>query len=143
MPHAENEVTIARPLDEVFAFVSDGETAPRWRSAVIDVERVSGDGAGAAYRQGVKGPFGRRVAADYEITDYEPGRLIAFRATAGPVRPEGRYEFTAAGDGSTRVRFALSCDLTGPQRLMAPMVGKSMRGEVANLDRLKSVLEAS
>ena len=107
---------------------------------MTDVAHVSGDGVGAVYRQGVKGPFGRRVAADYEITGYEPERLLAFRAIAGPVRPEGRYEFSGE-DGGTRVRFSLRCELSGVKRLMAPGVAKSMRAEVESLERLRAVLE--
>ncbi len=140
MPQAEHEVTIRRAPDEVFAFLADGENDPQWRSAVLDVTRVSGDGPGARYRQGVKGPFGRRLDADYEVTEYEPGRRLAFRVTAGPVRPRGRYELTPA-DGGTRVRFALECELSGAKRLMGPGVSKSMRSEVQNLDRLREVLE--
>lgn len=140
MSAAEHTVTIRRSPADVFAFVADGETAPQWRPGVVDVAHVSGDGVGAVYRQGVKGPFGRRVAADYEITGYEPGRLLAFRATAGPVRPEGRYEF-AADDGGTRVRFSLRCELSGVKRLIAPGVAKSMRAEVESLERLRAVLE--
>jgi uncharacterized protein YndB with AHSA1/START domain len=141
MNAAEHTVTIRRSPADVFAFVADGETAPQWRPGVVDVAHVSGDGVGAVYRQGVKGPFGRRVAADYEITGYEPGRLLAFRATAGPVRPEGRYEF-ASDDGGTRVRFSLRCELSGMKRLMAPGVAKSMRAEVESLERLRAVLES-
>lgn len=99
MPHAEHEISIDRPVEEVFAFVADGETAPTWRTGVLDVERVAGDGAGARYRQGVKGPFGRRVPADYEVTVSEPGRLLAFRATAGPVRPRGATSSRLRGRG--------------------------------------------
>ena len=60
------------------------------------------------YAQGVKGPFGCRVAADYELTAYEPDTPIAFRAIVGPVRPEGSYDLEPAGDG-TRLTFSLSC----------------------------------
>jgi hypothetical protein len=69
----------------------------RWRAGVLDIEHESGSGVGARYRQGVKGPGGRRVAADIEITEYEPERLIGFRATTGPVRPHGRYTLGADG----------------------------------------------
>jgi uncharacterized protein YndB with AHSA1/START domain len=68
MPSASRTVTISRPPAEVFALVADGTTAPRWRPGVTDVALVSGSGLGARYRQGVKGPGGRRVAADYEVT---------------------------------------------------------------------------
>jgi carbon monoxide dehydrogenase subunit G len=139
---AGNEVVVERPPGEVFAFLADAENDRAWRPGVIDIERVSGDGpgAGARYRQGVKGPGGRRIDADVETTAYEPDRLIGFRATAGPVRPEGRYELAAA-DGGTRVRFALAADLRGLKVAMAPAVRRTMAGEVGHLENLKRVLE--
>ena len=89
MFEATNSIEIHRPTAEVFAFLADGENDRRWRHGVLDIHLKSGHGKGAVYEQGVKGPFGRRVAADYEITEYEPDRRIAFRATGGPLRPEG------------------------------------------------------
>ena len=97
MPSAHRTITIRHPLPEVFAFVADGLNGPKWRPGVLDVQHVSGDGAGAVYRQGVKGPGGRRIAADYEITASEPGRRLAFKAIAGPVRPTGEYRFAPIG----------------------------------------------
>ena len=140
MPSAERTVTINRPLHEVFAFVADKENDPRWRPGVAEIERVSGKGAGAKYRQVMKGPGGRPIPADFEITNYDPGKRLAFRATAGPVRPEGGFDFVEEG-GATRVTFKLDAELKGMKKLMAPMVGKSMRNEVESLDRLKQILE--
>ena len=91
MPEAERLITINRPVADVFAFLADGLTALKWRSGVLDIAHVSGDGVGAIYRQGVKGPMGRRIAADYRITAYTPNNRIAFEAIAGPVRPRGAY----------------------------------------------------
>src|ERR1044072_8843682 len=72
MPSAERTITINRPVDEVFNFVADGRNAKQWRSGVLDVDLVSGSGLGARYSQGVKGPAGRPIPADYEITAFEP-----------------------------------------------------------------------
>jgi uncharacterized protein YndB with AHSA1/START domain len=140
MPEASGTIEIRRPVDEVFEFLSEGENDRRWRDGVLDIRRKSGHGRGAIYEQGVKGPFGRRVPADYEITSYEPDRRIGFRAIAGPVRPEGSYELTPA-DGGTRVTFTLRAEPRGLAKLMSPMVAKTMRSEVAQLDRLRAVLE--
>lgn len=83
----------------------------------------------------------RRVAADYEITSYEPNARIEFQTVAGPVRPHGRYDFEAA-DGGTRLSFSLDAQLTGIRKLlMASPVQKTMDVEVRSLDRLKRVLE--
>ena len=142
MPNASKEIIVEHPPEEVFAFLANAENDPQWRPAVLDIKRVSGDGAGAVYEQGVKGPGGRRVAADVEITDYRPNELIAFRAIKGPVRPSGRYELSPEGAG-TRVRFSLEAELSGPKKwLLGGMVQKTMNNEVANLDNLKRVLEA-
>ena len=140
MPSAEHSVVVHRPRSEVFAFIADGENAQQWRPAVLDIRRERGEGVGAVYRQGVKGPFGRRVAADYEVTALEPDRSLAFRAIAGPVRPEGRYEL-ADLDGATRVTFRLEYEPRGAAKLMSPMVAKSMQSEVRSLENLRRVLE--
>jgi uncharacterized membrane protein len=142
MPSAEREVTIARPVGDVFDFVADGLNAPKWRSGVLDISLASGTGLGAVYKQGVKGPGGRRIAADYRITAYEPNRRLAFETIAGPVRPTGQFVFYDL-DGATRLTFALQAELSGFKRLlMAGAVQKTMDAEVAATGRLKEVLEA-
>lgn len=142
MPSAEHTVTIGRPIHEVFEFVARGENGPRWRPGVLDIEHVSGTGVGARYRQGVRGPGGRRVAADYEITAFEPDRQLAFRTIAGPVRPTGEYRFEEAA-GGTRLTFSLAAELGMVQRiLMGGMVQRTMDAEVGATETLKRVLES-
>ena len=143
MPQAQRTVTIKRPVEAVFAYVADGEKCPQWRPGVVDIRRLSGDGGvGTTYQQGVSGPMGRRIAADYEITKSEPNRIIEFQTITGPARPHGRYEFESV-DGGTRLTFALDAELTGLRKLlMDSMVRKTMESEVATLDKLKGVLEA-
>ncbi len=141
MPSTENSIVVNRRRSEVFAFVADHENDPKWRPGVADIARASGEGQGAVYRQGVKGPMGRRIDADFEVTAYQEGSHLAFRTLGGPVQPEGSYVFEDA-NGGTRVTFSLSAKLRGPQKLMAPMVAKSMRTQVDALRNLKRVLES-
>jgi len=143
MPAARHEVTIGRPSAEVFAFIADGENGQKWRSGITDIAHVSGSGVGAVYKQGVKGPGGRRVDADFRVTAYEPGRRLAFETIAGPVRPTGEYliEETAGG---AHLTFALQAELRGIKKLlMGGAVQKTMDSEVAATERLKQVLEAT
>lgn len=105
-------------------------------------DRTGGQGAGATYRQVVAGPGGRRIDANLEVTEFVSGQRIAFRTTKGPVRPTGVYDLRAH-DGGTEVTFRLTVQLSGLKNLMAPMVGKTMKAEVAGLTRLKHVLETS
>jgi len=142
MPSATRTITIRRAPEDVFAFVSDGSTATQWRPGVTDIRLVSGSGLGARYAQGVKGPGGRRIAADYEITAWDPPRHLAFAAIAGPVRPSGEYRLEPVPEG-TRLTFSLDAVLGGLKGMvMGRAVQGSMDAEMAALDRLKSVLEA-
>lgn len=141
MPSARHSVTINRPASEVFAFVAEGENAPRWRTGVLDIQRVSGQGVVAVYRQGVRGPGGRRVAADYQVTAYQPDTMLAFKTVAGPVRPTGEFRLEEA-DGATTLTLSLQADLAGVKRLfMSGMVQRTMDAEVAAIDNVKGLLE--
>lgn len=141
MPSATYSVTINRPASEVFAFVADGEKCPQWRPSVLDIKRVSGDGVGTTYSQGVKGPMGRRIAADYQVTVFEPDRRLEFQTLTGPARPHGRYDLEPV-DGGSRLTFSLDAQLTGLSKLlMGSAVQKTMDNEVRTLDNLKRVLE--
>src|SRR5436309_4258182 len=142
MPRAEGSIYIQRSVADVFAFLAAGENNPRWRTGIMDIQHASGSPAarGAVYRQGMKGAFGR-VAADYEITECIPNQVLAFRVTAGPARPEGRYEFAPENSG-TRLRFALSWQAKGLALFLVPVVAAQMPRAIASLERLKAVLEA-
>jgi uncharacterized protein YndB with AHSA1/START domain len=141
-PSAEYAVTIDRSVEDVFAYVADGENCSAWRPGVVDIKRIGGEGLGARYAQGVRGPMGRRIAADYEVTAFEPNRHIEFQTTTGPARPHGRYLFAADG-GGTRLSFALEATLDGLSGLfMGGAVQRTMNDEVRTLDNLKRVLES-
>ena len=85
--------------------------------------------------------MGRRIAADYEVTAFEPNRRIEFQTVTGPARPHGRYEFEST-DGGTRVQFALDAEVGGLAGIfMKSAVQRTMEAEVRMLDNLKRVLE--
>jgi uncharacterized protein YndB with AHSA1/START domain len=142
MPSATRTITINRPIADVFAFLADGTTATQWRSGVLDIAHVSGEGVGATYSQGVRGPGGRRIAADYRVTASEPPTHLAFEAIAGPVRPHGDYRLEAV-DGATRLTFSLDATLGFLKGLvMGAAVQRTMDAEMLATDKLKRVLEA-
>ena len=140
-PSAANEVTIARPVDQVFALFSNPENDTRWRPGLVKITHESGQGVGARYAQQLKGPGGFPIKADIEVVALDPLRRIEFMTVKGPVRPQGRFLFREA-DGETNVRFELEAQLGVLKGLlMGPMVQKTMASEVGHLTRAKEVLE--
>ncbi|MFJ5601815.1 SRPBCC family protein [Micromonospora parva] len=142
MPSAEKTVQIGRTPEVVFAFLARGENDARWRPNVLDVARVSGEGVGARYRQGLKGPGGSRIPADYEVTGFEPGRRLAFQATGSVVRTQGEYTLTPADGGGTKLTLKLAWQPSGLSRFLGPVVGRTFEEEIAALDALRDLLES-
>jgi uncharacterized protein YndB with AHSA1/START domain len=141
MPQAIYAVTISRPVEAVFAFIADGEKSLQWRRGVLDIQRVSGDGVGTRYTQGVTGPRGWRVPADYEITVFIANRRLDFQTVAGPIRPHGRCDLEAI-DSETGLTFSLNAPLSRLQKwLMGSTVQRTMDSEGRALDNLQRVLE--
>ncbi len=140
MPRAEATIEIHRSPEYVFDFLAAGENNLLWRPGVLDIEHVSGQGAGAVWRQGVRGPGGHRIAADYEITEYERPMRLGFRAIAGPARPRGLYVLEPA-DGGVRLTFALWWEPRGLARFLSGSVKRTMVDEIGQLVKLKTVLE--
>ena len=143
MPSAQRTITIDRPPDVVYAFFTDHGNDPRWRPNVVEIEPISGAPVGKRIRQVIKGPGGRGLGADIEITANEPSARYSFQVVAGPIRPRGDFRFAPAG-GGTDVRFSLTADLSGLKKLlMSGTVQRSMDGEMAGLDTAKRVIESS
>lgn len=69
---------VPAPADQVWAVVSDARRAPDWFSLAERTDVLSGEGVGQLRRQ--HGRWGNRVSEiDQEVTDFDPGRLIAWK----------------------------------------------------------------
>jgi uncharacterized protein YndB with AHSA1/START domain len=144
MLQAENVITIRRPARDIFDYLADGTHNAHWRDGVVEIRRTSaGGGAGATYRQVLSGPGGRHIDGDYQITAYDPPARLEFEVTAGPARPAGVFEIRDDGTGSARVSFTLRLQPTGMMKLMSPMITRQLRHEVAQLARLKAIMESA
>ena len=142
MPSASRTVIVDRPIDEVFTFFTTPSNDPKWRPHVKEIHGQGPPEVGTRIHQVVPGPGGRGIAADIQITAYEPPNRYAFKVIAGPVRPEGEFRFTAAGT-TTEVTLSMRADLGGLKGLLLSRpVQRSLDGEVAGLDTAKRLLEA-
>jgi uncharacterized protein YndB with AHSA1/START domain len=143
MPNAHRTIVIARPPNEVFAFFTDHSNDPRWRPEVKEIDPVSQMPVGTRVHQVIKGPGGRGLGADIEVTANEPPSRYAFQVVAGPARPRGEFRFIDRPNG-TEVHFTLAAELSGIKKLlMSGAVQRSMDGEMAGLDTAKRLIESS
>lgn len=142
MPEASRTVVINRPIEDVFAFFTTHSNDKSWRSHVKEISDGGPPGVGAHIHQVVKGPGGRGIPADVEVTGYDPPTRYAFVAVAGPVRPAGEFRFRSF-EGATEVTLTLSASLTGLKGLVLnKSVQSAMDSEVGGLQTAKRLLEA-
>lgn len=142
MIQLNDEITISRPASEVFAFVADLNNLPRWQSDVITSKVLTAGPmkVGTRFTEEVKmGPT--RQTATCEVTEFAPGTLMGFKASAPAIDYLGRFVFEGAGTG-TRLTIAGRAQLKGWRKLMQPLIrGEFKKGVRKDLVALKAILE--
>ena len=128
-------VAIDRPIEQVFAFVANAETAPQWQEEIVDVRRTTAGpiGVGTTY-QALHTYLGERGASILEITEYEPNKKVSFEGITGPSQFRDSYAFQSVG-ASTRVTYGFDLATQGHG-------ARSISSrQAADLSKLKLLLE--
>ena len=145
MPRVEESVTIKRPADEIFEFVTTPENDSSWASTAVERRRETEGPIGVGSRiKAVDKFLGRKVESTFEVTEHEPGRRSSVRLS-GPVSATGSYILEPM-NGMTRFRWVLDAEagLGGVflGRVTDPIVMFLFRRRLRfDLRRLKEVLE--
>jgi uncharacterized membrane protein len=137
-------VQVDRPVEEVFAYLTDPERLAEWQTNIVSVtkETAGSVGPGTRFREVRRGPFGRRVESVVEVSAYEENRRFDLRIVSGPLPIDGRNRFAPAGRG-TRLHFVAEGELRGPLRLARPILARLvLRQFQADYARLVEALES-
>jgi carbon monoxide dehydrogenase subunit G len=139
MADARFSFTIARPLEEVFAVLTDPEKTPKCSAPAVEEHWITpGPLTIGSRRLAVTRLMGRRSQNIAEVTAYEPNRMWEMKSVSGPPFV-ARAEF-ARTDGGTRVDWTWSIDLQGAMRVFAPLVmslvGRQFTRDFARLKRM-------
>lgn len=134
----EHTITIDRPIDEVFAFLSDFQNVPKWNYFVHDVSKMTHGkvAVGTAYHQ-----VRRRDEQDFRVTEFEPPHIVAVK-TLPDSSPQFERRFTLQADGkATRVLDEWKLDTGIPNLIQRFAAGKVKSAVAENLEKLKQLLE--
>ncbi|GCE13694.1 SRPBCC family protein [Tengunoibacter tsumagoiensis] len=135
----EKSIVIARPVEKVFAFVTQMENVKRWLP-VTEVQALSNGplGVGSRFRQ--SGEFmGQHFEGAIEVTRYEPSHAFSFKLVDGPFPLSNDMTFDAV-PGGTRLTLVGEADpgsklkFAGP--FLMPMVRKQLDTQVNTLKRV-------
>jgi uncharacterized protein YndB with AHSA1/START domain len=141
MIEARGSTDIARPIEEVFAYVADARNEPKWLPGTKEVEKTTPGDVGVGTR--FEGTYARAGKVTLEVVRHEPPHRLTFRARAKIVHFDDEIELTER-DWKTHLDARMVAEPQGVLRfvpfLMAPTLRKSF---AANWDRLRAALEES
>jgi uncharacterized protein YndB with AHSA1/START domain len=139
-------VVIDRPIEEVFAFLADGENDPKFSARVIEIaKRTDGPpGIGTVYASTVK-DAGVKTKREFKLTEFDPPTRIRWAEVSKNlvIAPEGGYDLAPTSDG-TQLTFYNILEGRGLGVLIAGFALRSARkGADAFAQTIKATIEAS
>jgi len=139
----ETSIVINRPLEEVFAVLSNIENNPKWSSAFLEAKKTSAGpiGVGTTWRV-VQKALGQRIEGEAEVTEYEPNRKCALKSRSGPIPAKIRQTFEPV-EGSTRVSVVFEAEPGGFFKLAEPLVMSMLKRTLeTDFANVKDLMEA-
>jgi carbon monoxide dehydrogenase subunit G len=137
----EHALTVNRPVEEVFAYLTDVRNLPEWQQGVAETRPEGETGVGARFVE-VRTFLGKRLESTIEIVEYEPSRLFTIRVVAGPIPFEVRHTLEPE-NGGTRIRISGSGEPGGFFKLAEGLVTRqAQKAAEKDFAKLKQLLEA-
>jgi uncharacterized membrane protein len=143
MARIVDSVEIKRPVDQVFAYVTEIKNFPKWIPDMQEAVQVSPGkiGVGTALR-GTYKMMGLRMAWTSKITGFEPNKKFGEKISSGSMLSDELMTFDPIADGT---EFTFVCDMKvgGVLKLLSPIMAHSMRKQTkTDLAKLKELLES-
>jgi uncharacterized protein YndB with AHSA1/START domain len=144
MARFDCSTTIKRPVEDVFAVMSDFSTGSKWASAATEPAQKTSEGpigVGSTWHV-ISKVVGRRIETDVEYTEFEANRKIAYAITK-PFPLTSTVTFEPVADG-TRVSQIVQGEPAGFFKLAEPLTVKmSKRQFQGDLDNLRDLMDAN
>jgi len=138
-------VTIDRPIEEVFAFLADGENDPKFSPRVQEIAKTTDGppGVGTVYASTVK-DAGLKSKREFKLTEFDQPKKIRWTEVSKNLVtvPEGGYDLEPAGDG-TKLTYYNVFEGHGFGKLIAGMALRSaIKGQDDFAQAIKTAVEA-
>jgi uncharacterized protein YndB with AHSA1/START domain len=143
MVKVKGTVVINRPIEEVFAFLTNPDKAPQWQGLILESKQTSEGKVDMGTTGQVVSQFlGRRIESTWEVTEYELNRKASFKTTSGPF-PYTNSATLESVDEGTEVTLMAEYEVGGFFKLAEPIVARmAQRQADTDYANLKDLIEA-
>lgn len=117
----ERTVTVQKPVDEVFAYLSDFTTTTEWDPGTVSTVRTSGNGAVGTEYHNTSTFAGRQTQLTYVVVVLVPNERISLRGENKTVVADDTMTFREV-NGATEVTYTANFSFKGITRFMAPLM---------------------
>ncbi|MBV1852005.1 SRPBCC family protein [Catellatospora tritici] len=115
-------IVVDRPVEQVFAFLSDLRNDAKWWGGVRSAARLSGDGGvGTVYELDTV-LLGVRDRIQLEVTAHEPPVRQSIRVRQGRLPYTAHYEWTSLSPDRTEFRLVAEVAAVRPWSWLGPLL---------------------
>lgn len=116
-------IEVAKPVDEVFAYLSDFTNTAEFDPGVIRAEKTSEGEIGPASTFKLITEFkGREIPVNYEIASYDPPNRLVFVGDGKRFEGTDDIQLSPLGEGSTKVTWTADFKMKGLAQLAEPFL---------------------
>jgi uncharacterized membrane protein len=137
------EIRIERPVEEVFAFITDAAKHPTWDSSSVSMtpDKPGPWVAGLTFHE-VRRMGPREMSFQSKVAALTPNQSMEIESLTGS-EFHGHWRFSPNTTGTT-LNWSCEMKLKGPAKLGEKFIAKSFKKTCdANFARLKEVLEST
>ena len=139
----EKIITINRPINEVFAYVSNLENGPKWQPELSEVRRITkGPVKIGSQFSSARIIMGQKMETTIEFVAYEPNSKYTIKSITGllPFEQTSLFESTAGGTKlTTKIDLYPSGDIAQGESMLTASLKQEME---TDFDSLKKLLDS-
>lgn len=139
----EKIIKINRPINEVFAFISNMENGPKWQPELSEVRRITkGPVKIGSQFSSARIIMGQKMVTIIEFVAYEPNSKYTIKSITGPLPFEQTTLFESTAEGTkltTKIELYPSGDMAQGESMLAESLKQEME---TDFDGLKKLLES-
>lgn len=119
-------VTVDRPIDRVWGYLSDFTHPTDGDPGTVPTERTSGDGGVGTRYHNVSTFLGRQTELDYLVSEFAPNETLALRRENATVVARDTITFVGSSERTT-VTYRAGFEFKGIAKLVAPLPAPALR----------------
>jgi carbon monoxide dehydrogenase subunit G len=127
MARYTGKLMTTRPIDDVFAYMSDFSNAQEWDPGTVRAERVDSGPVAVGSRFALRvSVLGRETDIEYVIIELEAPRLVVLRGENGSAVSLDRISLSSTGH-ETALTYEADLRMEGAGRLLDPLLAIVLR----------------